>query len=125
MARLHTVPSARTLLLGALLLAASAAWPADLPAPLVEFTFDKGLANTGSCQSATSTCNATTCPNGCCDSSGKCAKGDQQGACGGGGKPCVSGGATQQWKGGTRPCPAWSCPQGCVTVGKGAAGQPA
>jgi hypothetical protein len=41
-------------------------------------------------------CNASTCPNGCCDADNFCAGGQADGACGGGGAACVSCGVNER-----------------------------
>ncbi|HCF58915.1 MAG TPA: hypothetical protein DFS52_13100, partial [Myxococcales bacterium] len=68
----------------------------------------------GACQP--SPCDATTCPEGCCDSSGICQPGDTAAACGAAGAACAScegddvctEGACQP-----SPCDATTCPEGC------------
>ncbi|MDF2738997.1 MAG: hypothetical protein K0S88_363 [Actinomycetia bacterium] len=74
----------------------------------------------GECQP---TCSEATCPNGCCDATGKCQPGDQTQACGLGGVPCVRCQAGQFCcstpacdeinRRGQCACGIDSCPDGC------------
>ncbi len=56
--------------------------PADAPVDVVDGS-DTGLPLEGGA------CNASTCPGGCCDSSGECRAGTALGACGAGGQACT------------------------------------
>lgn len=64
------------------------------------------------------TCNATTCPSGCCDN-GVCRAGDTIGACGMGGSACVSCTNNQTCSAGACvfACNATTCPNGCCQNG--------
>lgn len=62
-------------------------------------------------------CDATTCPTGCCSATGDCLPGTTEGACGSGGQACKTcDGQTcenGQCKAIAKPCDATICPNGC------------
>lgn len=84
-----------------------------------------GPAPAPSCQ--VTCCNATTCPDGCCDSQGMCQSGTDDRACGSGGQTCVTCMGSDTCGGGGAPqtcgvsndggpdagCDSNSCPNGC------------
>lgn len=74
------------------------------------------------------TCNAATCPTGCCDSAGKCRSGAELEACGGGGLACTNctdqgftacDSTAHQCKKDVPMCDVTSCPNGCCGTSGG------
>ena len=66
----------------------------------------------------TPTCNASTCPGGCCDQSNTCQPGTEVDACGTGGSQCQTCGSNQECGQDTHLCqlPTTSCgPKNCAT----------
>jgi hypothetical protein len=67
------------------------------------------------CKTPTVNCDATSCPDGCCDTSGNCVKlanQDKQN-CGQGGGACNTCAASQECASGKCTCTAASCTSGC------------
>jgi len=91
---------------------------------IVPYTWDSGVPDGGDA----GTCNATTCPTGCCDATGTCRQGTELNACGFGGASCSD--CEQQGYdfcdsqahacGNLQPtCDVTSCPAGCCTLYNG------
>jgi hypothetical protein len=68
------------------------------------------------CSGGKCVCNATSCPNGCCDTTGKCQTSANP-TCGTGGVACASCGSGTTCSSGTCVCNASSCGSGCCNGG--------